>query len=163
MPKDVNKVIDPKTTKEFRLLEKDLTKLEKEFPEQGKKILNDLGDRVKLSAIGRVNVDTGRLKSTIETRWKSKHTIEVVAGEGLPRPYAYFQEKGFTPHSFHVSKWMGSSPPQGEFVTVGRAGKGKSWRPFMRPAFENMTTGSKLNEIVDKWIGKTLDEFAKEN
>ena len=69
---------------------------------------------------------TGKLKASIHS-FKKGNGFVVTAGEGLPRPYAYYQEFGFSPHYIHRKQF--GSKARGKFQFVSR------WFPYMSKGY----------------------------
>ena len=101
--------------------------------------------------VGPLHTGTGDLKRSIQVV-KGKNGYSVVAGRGLKKPYAYYQEKGFMAHRIHYnmidprarSKW----PYSRRGYVVSR------WTPFMAPAFRHVLASieSELNRTANKIV-----------
>jgi hypothetical protein len=127
-------------------LEKDISEIRGELPETGRKIMDDLASRVAVEARSRVGPrgsGSGALKNSIRAQWLNQYALKLSAGQGLSRPYAYYQEMGFTPHYVHRSQWMGPRwTSSDEFAYVSKH------TPYMRPALALWTQPKKIDEII---------------
>ena len=88
--------------------------------------------------VGPLKTGTGDLMRSIEYH-KSQKGYTVTAGEGLQRPYAYYQEMGFKPHSVRISKLKEGSRIKNELQAGGFRGRVfvRRHTPYMGPAFRN--------------------------
>ena len=80
----------------------------------------------------------------------------VTAGEGIKRPYAYYQEFGFRPHSVSISKLPRGSRLYQETKLGGGRGRifVRRWTPYMEPAFRRAITvlDTEMNRTANKII-----------
>jgi len=117
--------------KEMRLYMK---KVERRTPIEGQKLTKLMAERIAQIArmkVAPLHSGSGMLKSSIKVE-KTQLGYRVSAGEGLPRPYAYYQEYGFSPHYIHKKQF--GSKAKGKFLLV------RQFFPFMGPAWRKVTT-----------------------
>ena len=125
-------------------------KVERRTPIEGEKLTKRMAERI--AQIARMKVaplksGSGGLKTSIMVE-KTPLGYRVSAGKGLPRPYAYYQEYGFSPHYIHKKQF--GSKAKGKFMMV------RQFFPFMGPAWRKVTTNltgelrSTANRIVRK-------------
>ena len=115
----------------FLYLRRVKTRTKKEGMKLTKKVAMKIMRKAK-RIVAPLHSGTGDLKKSIQVV-KGKSGYSVVAGRGLKRPYATFQEKGFAPHRIFYNqidprarmKWPYS--PKGYVVS--------RWTPFMSPAY----------------------------
>ena len=117
-------------------------------PEQLDILGKRLTDRMVAIAkekVSPLNSGTGALRRSIYNQKVGNNWI-VTAGEGLKRPYAYYQEFGFAPHYIHKSQF--GQKAIGEFQYV------EQFFPFMAPAFRRVIShiNTDLNLTTEKII-----------
>ncbi len=113
----------------------------------GSMIIKDLAYRTNMSLILRApksNIphEGVTLRKSIKTTVKSENEMVVSVGEGLYRPYGYYQEFGYAPHHVSVKKHPEVAP-----LARGRGAIYVSKHtPFIQPALNN------LQNIIDRVI-----------
>ena len=79
-------------------------------------VLKDVATRTQISVKLRAPVYSGKLKGSISLDVLGKNQMQITVGKGLKRPYAIYQEYGFTPH------WV-SKRKHPEIAELGRGKK----------------------------------------
>jgi len=110
----------------------------------GKKLTDRMVSIAK-EKVAPLNSGTGALRRSIYNQKVGKNWI-VTAGEGLKRPYAFYQEFGFAPHYIHKSQF--GQKAIGEFQYV------EQFFPFLSPAFRRVVShiNADLNLTAEKII-----------
>jgi len=122
----------------FLYLRKIKSKSEKEGMKLAERMANSIRDKAK-SIVAPGKTGTGDLKDSIQVI-EAENGFTVVAGRNLPRPYAWYQEHGFTPHRIwpnqldsrsNLFQSIGMpSPVWKDGILVSR------FTPFMSPAYQ---------------------------
>ena len=137
-----------------------LKSIQTKTPTEGKMLTKRLAQFIVRSAKQRVapmKSGTGRLMRSIIARPSAKGYV-VTAGEGIKRPYAYYQEFGFKTHSVPISKLPRGSRLYQELKAGGVRGRILiRWRKefqYMEPAFRRAITvlDTELNRTANKII-----------
>lgn len=133
-----------------------------ELPEVGSNIMEDLANRLQVSAKNRVaplDSGSGELKDSIVARWVNQWSMVVFAGQGIKRPqHAVHQEFGFAPHWIHKSQWMGDWSgwtSSDDFAYV------RKHTPYMAPAVEEITKPSKVDEVIEKHLNPQIKKLTR--
>ena len=96
-------------------------------------------------------VDTGSLRESIQLL-PIRRGMKVKKWQlAVKSPYAYFQEEGFTPHSFYAGGSFNSSK-----LSPGKRYFVSRWTPFVKPAVNEQikTFPDKLNTAMGRAIKK---------
>lgn len=135
-----------------------IKRVQTKTPKEGKKLTERLAKFIVKSAKQRVaplKTGSGALMRSIKMR-PSKNGFVVSAGEGLRRPYAYYQEFGFSPHSVRISKLSQTSRLFQELKAGKTRGRifVRRHTPYMEPAFRTALSriGTELNRTANNII-----------
>jgi len=134
----------------FLYLKRVQSRTNKEGMELTKRIAMKIQRRAK-KLVAPLNTGTGDLKKSIMVI-KGKNGYAVVAGRGLSKPYAFYQENGFMAHRIY---WNQIDPRARSKWFYSRDGYVVSrWTPFMSPAFNHVlqTLDGELNKTENKIV-----------
>jgi len=133
-----------------------LSRISKKADESSIKFSRELALEIESLAkrfVSPLKTGTGALKESIKAiETRSGRGWFVVAGRGLSRPYAYYQEKGFAPHWIH--KNMVEPNARMRFNPKGFAFV-RRHSPFMRPAFTEVV--NRLDTLTQKYALEILN------
>jgi len=137
---------------------KELMRLQKELPHTANKILKDISSRAEVYAQSIAPTDTGRLKSTIETKQVNQYSFDlkigpVPRGKGSKESYDYYQEYGFRPHYVHRSMWMGSKWTSSDDFAYVRKNT-----PVIWPTYREFLTPDNVNSMVIKHVNTLMQK-----
>ena len=135
-----------------------MKKIQTKTPKEGERLTKRIAQFIVRSAKMRVapeKTGTGDLMRSIEMH-RYKNGYVVTAGRGLRRPYAYYQEFGFAPHSVRISALDKRSRIYQELKAGGTRGRifVRRFTPFMSPAFRKAVSriGIDLNRTANEII-----------
>jgi len=115
-------------------------------------ILKDVATRTQISVKLRAPVYKGKLKESISLDVLGKNQMQITVGKGLKRPYAIYQEYGYTPH------WVSKV----KHPEVAELGKGKK-AVFVRKS-KRLTHGGYVEptiQMIPQFIERAVDTYLK--
>ena len=114
-----------------------LKKLPIKANKQGKKLTKRIAKQILKRAreiVAPFKTGSGDLKRSIQMiPMKGGKGWSVVAGRGLPRGYAIYQEKGFGAHTIGLNHL--NPKVRSKWARFGRSFLVQRWTPFMTPAY----------------------------
>ena len=123
---------------------------------QGKRLTKRIARKIWTRAreiVAPFKTGSGDLKRSIEMLpIKGGKGWTVVAGRGLKRPYAFYQEFGFGAHTI-VNKNL-NPKVKGKWAKFGRKYLDQRWTPYMAPAFNRAVRelDFELNKTANKIV-----------
>ena len=97
--------------------------------------------------IGRGGSGSGDLVNSLKIT-QDKLGYKLSAGQGLTRPYAYYQEYGFSAHTVAAKNWGGPKPMSKFKMRVAK------FYPYMGPAWRRISKrgGAYLDKVIRKMM-----------
>ncbi len=123
---------------------------------EGKKLTKRIARKIWTRAreiVAPFKTGTGDLKRSIKMLpIKGGKGWTVVAGRGLSRGYAFYQEKGFAAHTVVANRL--NPKVQGKWSKFGRKYFVQRWTPYMAPAFNRAVRNLdfELNKTANKIV-----------
>ncbi len=136
----------------FLFLKKLPVKANKEGKKLTKRIARKIWSRAR-EIVAPFKTGSGDLKRSIQMiPIKGGKGWTVVAGRGLKRPYAFYQEKGFGAHIIVNNRL--DPRVQGKWAKFGRKYLVQRWTPYMAPAFNRAVREMdfELNKAANKIV-----------
>jgi hypothetical protein len=145
--------IDTRELSEFGKWGKIIKKISIDTPIKGNKIIDTLAKQTQRGMQMRAPRDTGKLAKSIIIKPMGIHGLEIEVGGNTSRPYAFYQEYGFTPHGVSITRPEIRSYIRRHGIRV----KGKYlWvskhTPFVEPTISQTLSNANVARVIDSHI-----------